>query len=367
MDTVGMNNILHNLTNLEQSFLEINKGQLSFIEYETYREFLDNYFIKKHMLKNIYWPQVRGTVPKFITEQKQLDEAFIIFSGLSFAISKQINFPSTHVHSGNFYEVVYIYEGTGTLDFAGRRFNLVAGDFFIKPPNTQYLLNTEGSSIGINIMIRRKYFTSECFHLFNHNLFMLSFMNRTLINSKENNYILFHTRTNDNIAETILHILIEYLWGDEHKNVIMESYLQLLFSFLIRYKKSDLEANSFPSNIEINYNDICSYLRRNFRYATLASTSGYLHFSKQYIDRIVRQMSGNNFTALLTDIKLQKAKSYLLDTNLKIEDIAEFTGFSDASHLSNVFKTKAGIPPSKYRQNNLGRVKKSSQYSGSGK
>lgn len=103
------------------------------------------------------------------------------------------------------------------------------------------------------------------------------------------------------------------------------------------------------TNAEVHFNEIMNYINKDFRTATLASTSEYIHLSKQYICRIIQQVSGTSFSKLLMDAKLRKATQYLTETNIKLEDIADSTGFSDASHLSRTFKQHHGISPSRYR------------------
>ncbi|PWW38884.1 MULTISPECIES: helix-turn-helix transcriptional regulator [Paenibacillus] len=125
--------------------------------------------------------------------------------------------------------------------------------------------------------------------------------------------------------------------------------MKLLFSFLFRHKPSDIETPTSLSNIELHFNEIMSYIRKDFRSATLTSTAEHMHLSKQYICRIIQQVSGINFSKLLFDVKLKKAVQYFKESKLKLEEIADLTGFSDVSHFSRTFKSHFGLTPSKYR------------------
>lgn len=200
-------------------------------------------------------------------------------------------------------------------------------------------------------MIRSKYMNSVFFELLHHNPLLIGFFNKVLFekSSQEANYILFHTGNNGDVKNTMLRLLSEYLWGDEFRNNIMECYFKLLFSFLFRHKQSEMETPVPLTNAEIHFNEIMSYINKDFRTATLTSTSEYVHLSKQYICRIIQQVAGTSFSKLLMDVKLKKATQYLTETDIKLEDIADFTGFSDVSHFSRIFKQHTGIPPSRYR------------------
>ncbi|MDY8025499.1 helix-turn-helix domain-containing protein [Paenibacillus polymyxa] len=352
MNIEKMSTILRTLTKLEDVYKERFSGTLPLDEFSTYQKYLNNDYIKNNNLVGIYWSQVPGVAPKLITDYKELDENEIIIADLNIALSKHLNFSLSHMHSNNYYQCIYIYDGSGTLQLENQHIKLVTGDFFVMPPFVKHSINMNRDSICIYIMLRRKYITSVFFDLFNHNSLMVSFFNKVLSNESDNNYILFHTGVNLEIRETVLHLFKEYFWEDEFQNNIMECYLKLLFGLLFRNKTSDIETPIKLTRIEMHYNEIFNYITKNFRVATLTSASEHVHLSKQYICRIISHVTGSSFSTLLRDIKLKKVQQYLVETSLKLEDIVVYTGFSDISHLSRVFKDEFGISPSKYRMKN---------------
>ncbi|PAD44079.1 AraC family transcriptional regulator [Bacillus sp. 7520-S] len=353
MNTEEMKNILQTLTNLEEFYKEHMGDKLKSNEHSTYRNFLNNSYIKENNLVGVYWPQLSGKAPEFITYYKELDEDLLILKDLNIALSKHINFSLNLMHSNKYFQCIYIYEGSGVLNLEKQRLNLVEGDFLIMPPDVNHSITMSRGSICIYIMIRQKYISSVFLDLFNHNLHLTGFFNNVLSsNQTANHYILFHTGVNPDIQRTILLLYIEYLWGDELRNNIIECYLQLLFSFLLRYDIANIESSVSFSSTELHYNKILNYITNNFRSATLTSTADHVYLSKQYICRIIKQMTGSNFSTILMDIKLSKVKVYLIESNLNLETIAEHTGFSDVSHMSRAFKGKIGTTPSKYRLQN---------------
>jgi len=358
MLTDKIDHILHVLTNLEEFYKENANGDLPLQEYSTYTKFLSSNYIKKNNLIRMYWPQYSDETPKYITGLTELDENMLIFSDLNMAITKHINFSLDLMHSNNYFQCIYIHTGTGILTLPSKTFQLKDGDLFVMPPDTLHSIKTADGSICIYVMIRRTYIDSVFFDLFHHNPPLISFFNKVLFEEtrQEANYILFHTGSNEDVRETMLRLFSEYMWGDEFRNNIMECYLKLLFSFLFRHKQSEIETPISLSNAELHFNTIMNYINKDFRSATLSSTAEYLHLSKQYICRIIQQVSGTNFSKLLMDVKLKKVQQYLLETNIKLDDIADSTGFSDVSHLSRIFKMRYGIPPSKYRAENKSHV-----------
>jgi len=51
----------------------------------------------------------------------------------------------------------------------------------------------------------------------------------------------------------------------------------------------------------------------------------------------------------LSQLRLRKAKEWLLGSSLQIQEIAEKTGFANAFHFSNHFKNKTGLSPKDFR------------------
>ncbi len=349
-----MHNILQNLNNLEISFIEYKGKSSDFMQYATYRQFMESIFIKKNKLSSIYWPQINTISPKFVSDINVIQEAFMIASDCNLAIVKQINFPVSVMHSAKYFNCIYIYQGSGILQLNKITFSLQVGDFFIVPPDVDYCLTTTPDDIAIHIMLRKAYVSSNYYQLFNNHPLITNFFNLVLTNATDNlnSYVLFHTKDNEAIRENILLLFSDYLWGDDNKSFIMECYLKLIFAYLLRNSNSTLEISATCSKIETHYQLIHNYLKKYYLTANLTNTSEYFHYSKQYICRIVKQFSGKTFTDILTEIRIEKAMEYMKETTLRLDNIAELTGFSDASHLSRIFKKNLGKSPSIYRTEN---------------
>jgi AraC-like DNA-binding protein len=67
------------------------------------------------------------------------------------------------------------------------------------------------------------------------------------------------------------------------------------------------------------------------------------------LSKAFKLIVGINFIDYLTDIRIQKAKELLLNSTMKINDIAETVGYRH-SYFNRIFKKQMGIPPSQYRK-----------------
>ena len=75
-----------------------------------------------------------------------------------------------------------------------------------------------------------------------------------------------------------------------------------------------------------------------------------LHLHPQTLRRRLAQ-EGTSFNEIKAQCRQDTALYYLGKTNLSIEQIAQRTGFSEASAFTRAFKTWTGMSPHRYRQN----------------
>lgn len=343
-------NILNNLNSLEKFYTEQNQDTEIFDNIMTYMDFLDQTFIRSNHLARMYFQQVPGDVHAFCKNPQHLEEAYVIYSGLDICIYKQFNFFNRMLHSESTFECIYILQGSGTLQLSQQLFALQEGDCIFHQPEETYLLNTQPDSIVLNINLRSSYVYRHYQQLFAGCPAALVFFELCYKKALPHNYLLFHTSNPPEFRELVLRMFGEMLHTDSYRNAMLRNYFSLFCNELKRYSEGKIETGKKISPKEQYYNDILAYLQDNYRTATLETTALTFHLSKNYISRILQANSGCSFVELLTSLRLAKAKEYLTETSLILEDIAELTGFSDASYLWRIFKKHIGLSPSEYRQ-----------------
>lgn len=74
-----------------------------------------------------------------------------------------------------------------------------------------------------------------------------------------------------------------------------------------------------------------------------------VYLNPSYFSRFYKQNTGMTVTNYIAEIKLEKAKKMLKDSNLKINQIAQKLGFDSASYFIRFFKKYVKYSPQEYR------------------
>ncbi|PZD95759.1 hypothetical protein DNH61_09880 [Paenibacillus sambharensis] len=92
--------------------------------------------------------------------------------------------------------------------------------------------------------------------------------------------------------------------------------------------------------IETHYRESC----------TLQAVAAHVHVTPNYLSNLFKKETGVGFTNYVSRLRVEKAKALLSGSRLKMMEIAEQTGFDNASYFTAVFKQLTGRSPSEYRK-----------------
>lgn len=82
----------------------------------------------------------------------------------------------------------------------------------------------------------------------------------------------------------------------------------------------------------------------------LNSIADWVGLSPSYLSSVFKKATGQTLTACLTQIRMQKAKELLEETDIKAYKISQRVGFNDPHYFSTSFKRVFGCSPTEYRQ-----------------
>jgi len=262
-------------------------------------------------------------------------------------------------HGHEFVELVYVVGGSGYHIFQGTEYEIGAGDVYIINPG-------ETHAYSVN--------PGEHMEIVNC-LFMPSFIPDALLKELEitasMDYFYVHpfmkqdVRFNHRLnlhgqdAVFVLQLLDSMIReignrGLGHKTLIRLQLIELLV-LLSRYYSLMQNRGTIPSprqvDREITARRIYGYMERNYdKKITLESLAGLFNVSIRQLNRLMRQEFGRSIIDVLHDIRIERAKRLLTESEEKVITVASLVGYDDPSFFSRLFLRHVGCPPSRYRQ-----------------
>ncbi|MBQ9843800.1 MAG: response regulator [Oscillospiraceae bacterium] len=81
----------------------------------------------------------------------------------------------------------------------------------------------------------------------------------------------------------------------------------------------------------------------------LEAVSDHVGLSRIYFCKLFHQVEGISFSSYLRQERIKKAKELLLTTNLKVFEVSDAVGFSNAKYFSFAFKQFTGLTPLEFK------------------
>jgi AraC-like DNA-binding protein len=141
------------------------------------------------------------------------------------------------------------------------------------------------------------------------------------------------------MIKKILHIYL-------HK--IKRIYNKKINSLTVEEKKSKTLFNRFRREVDEYMQQLTS--QKKVLTPTVSLIAKQLFVNANYLNSIIKSLTGKTASAHIQEKILLEAKSFLLHTNLQVSEIAYKLGFENASYFNRFFKKNTHLTPTKYRK-----------------
>ncbi|NLW55253.1 MAG: response regulator [Firmicutes bacterium] len=91
------------------------------------------------------------------------------------------------------------------------------------------------------------------------------------------------------------------------------------------------------------------YLVNEYRNATLEEAAKLVHLSPNYLSKLFKEQTGENFSDFLIKIRMTKAAELLGDISLKTYQVSDLVGYSNPKNFTRTFKKYYGKTPKEFR------------------
>ena len=143
------------------------------------------------------------------------------------------------------------------------------------------------------------------------------------------------------LVQKVLHSILQAVFWEDIMEVMMELFT-CIESGEKKQTSGEVLVRKALSIIKECYSDGIN----------LEETARRLHVTEQYLGAQLKKETGFSFIEITRKYKIGHVKQLLLDTNLKLNQIASMAGFSDPKYMSKVFKQEVGMLPNEYRRMN---------------
>lgn len=77
-----------------------------------------------------------------------------------------------------------------------------------------------------------------------------------------------------------------------------------------------------------------------------------VNFTSSYLSYVFKKETGSNIVKYITDFRMNKAKEFLEEGNMKIVQVGKACGYENQSYFNRIFKNYFGVTPNQFKRKN---------------
>lgn len=272
---------------------------------------------------------------------------------LQLAITQHTRFSIFPVHIHNYVEMNYVYAGQCRQLINGTPVVLQEGDICILDTHVPHtILETSEDDIIINLIMLKSFFNASFLSRLAGTGIISDFLVNAISQTQNHNrYIIFHTGNEARVKDTMEILMCEYFDPAICSKEMIESYLIILFSELLRTFQRK-QAKDYGAHSATYLVDILKYIEDHYKACTLASTAERFNFHPNYLSAYLRKATGRTFKELVQIQRMTMASLLLTGTSLTVGEIANEIGYNNLGFFYKKFVGYFGQTPHEYRRQN---------------
>jgi AraC family L-rhamnose operon transcriptional activator RhaR len=258
---------------------------------------------------------------------------------------------SEPIHTHEFLELVYIYEGDGRQVVSGKSYSVHKGDLVFINYNQTHAFACESKMIYYNYLLRPEFMSGSLLDAENiYDIFALSLFDefggeidcaRPMVS--------FRGRELIEIEGIIQNMFEEFTEKSIGYKSVMKGYMQVIFAKMIRQSQNSNKKDLAGYIHKITPN-ILKYIDDNlFQKLTLVQLAEKCFYNPSYFSRVFKQCYGKSLTSYICERRMNEAMRLLKQTDLPIESVCGMVGYSDKAQFYKAFKKHSGTTPGEFR------------------
>lgn len=251
----------------------------------------------------------------------------------------------------NFFELIYIIDGTGIQIVNKNRFHYRKGNLFLLTPQDVYSFSIDAPTTFFFLRFNELYVKDniskdkEAVKQVEYILQNASHLPGCILKNKADKPL---------IASLISSVLNEQTNQQLYYNRISEQIINTIITIVARNIALKLPKNINESTGEPIL-EMLNYIQQNiFEPKNLKAVKLSQHFniSLNYLGRYFKKQTGDTLQNYIANYKMRLVEVRLLHSDMRINEITYEFNFTDESHLNRAFKKYKGMNPSEFRKVN---------------
>lgn len=263
------------------------------------------------------------------------------------AVCIHVNEAVPRYHCHDFFEINVVLHGQCTNIINNITLRMKKGDLVLIHSRTYHILTAAEDSVIANILIRADWFQNT---LKDKQLPLTTGMSKFISSSGRDdffNFVSFGEEAPAAYFSCIEKLIAAEAQGEPIKYLQMEALTIHLICLLLNHPAAVL---SKQRGAEMDTaNAIRAFMTENYSEVSLLMLAQHFRYSPTYICKILKSSFNMTFKEILMEIRLEKAKSYLIHTDKKIAEISRLLGYESIEYFYRMFKSKTSYTPKEFR------------------
>ena len=283
---------------------------------------------------------------------------------LPFYIGKyyHTNFSDLKIHTPDFIEIVYVYDGKGYHIYNNVTYPVSKGELYIINSRTPHCFYPTDKSNSEHLVVYNLCFFPEFISSINIHLpILVELTDIMLYKSLYPDEIIYSPDLKlSGSMRTEIEQLYEKMYLEfTSKGINYVELLRLsLCELLLKIHRFYQQNHASPESAVIKYRhqlipDCIQYLRENYsKKVTIEELSNNFFLSKSYLSSLFKKATGSGVVEYLQHIRIERACELLTNTTLSITEISTQVGYTDYRFFNKSFKKITGVTAHEYRKKN---------------
>lgn len=282
-------------------------------------------------------------------EITRTDKQNISFPCVPFCIERNTLTTADSVHVHNYHQLTVVTQGSANLVVNNFSCKVSAGSVYVVSNYAPHYLESANNVEVVNILFNLDDLMKHAASLQQNEGFrsLFVFQASTSLYERPSNILKLSYEGIQEILHLTDTMLDEMNMNAPGQDIVIQSYFMILITYLSRQfdlkDEHSQDAYAFYLLIEhINQN-----FSQNYTLSDLTRISSLN-------ERLLRSMFMKKYHCspmqYVTHIKMEKAKYYLITSDMNITEIADACGYDDSNYFSRKFKQEFGISPREFKK-----------------